>query len=334
LNKVAYIFFYLIAFGFVAKAQGPVMSQPYSVNQYLSPAAVGNGDYTQRVQGNLKSQSIGGASAYKTIIAGWDTRFKNSDEEQKNYFGVGVQVMSDQMMAGILQNNYITLNLAYHLYLDKNFNNELSMGLGGIYAQSSLDKTQLRFSDGYSLSGNYNPGYDDINNIKSNPANFSATTGILYTHHTNDAFFQLGATLSFLSPPSLTNYNYDTSTSRKASLFLNVEKSFSEDYTFLIHGSFENKNGLSQYVAGGAIGIPIFYKYEQARRLYIGCFDRVGDVISPTVSMMMEKYTLGFSYDIYNSGFSGANIKPSSFEISLSTSFGKKRNELFRSLFD
>jgi hypothetical protein len=312
------------------------MSQPFSVNQYLSPAAVGNGDYMQRVQGNLKTQSISGVNTYKTIVAGWDTRFKNSDEEQVNYFGVGVQVMSDQMMSGVLQNNYITLNLAYHLFVGKTMNDELSLGLGGTYAQSSLDKSQLRFGEGYSLSGNYNTGtYDYLNNIKSNPANFSATTGILYTHHNNDAFYQVGGTLSFLAAPSLTNNSYDTSTSRRAILFLNLEKAFPEsDYTYLIHASFENKNGLSQFVAGGALGIPIFYKYEQVRRLYIGCYDRLGDVISPTISMMMDKYNVGFSYDIYNSGFSGANIKPSSFEISLSTSFGKKRNEYFRSLFD
>ena len=336
MNKIANIFLYLLVIGLTAKAQGPVMSQPFSVNQYLSPAAVGNGDYFQRVQGNLKTQSILGVNTYKTIVAGWDTRFKNSAEEQINYFGVGVQILSDQMMSGVLQNNYVTLNLAYHLVVGNTMNDELSMGLGGTFAQSSLDKSQLRFGEGYSLSGNYNTGnFDYLNNIKSNPASFSATTGLLYTHHNTDEFYQVGGTLAFSATPSLSNSSYDTSTSRRAILFLNLEKAFAEsDFTYLIHASFENKNGLSQYVAGGAVGIPVFYKFEQVRRLYIGCYDRLGDVISPTISMMMDKYNVGFSYDIYNSGFSGANIKPSSFEISLSTSFGKKRNDFFRSLFD
>lgn len=333
MNKRAYILLMLIVFGFVAKAQGPVMSQPYSVNQFLNPASVGNSDYSQRIQGNLKSQTIGGSSAYKTIIAAWDRRFDSKQEDQKNYFGAGVQIVSDQMMAGVLQTNYLSLNFAYHLYLDNTLKNEISLGLGMGYAQSVLNRSLLRFEDGYLTDGSTT--YNGISNanFKANPASYSAQTGLIFTRHTEEAFMQLGATVSFIETPTLMNNALDSGSGMRSVLFLNLEHSFSEDYTYMLHAYYSNKYGFQRYVVGGAIGIPILYKYEQARRLYLGCFSRIGDAIAPTISMMMEKYTLGISYDFYSNQLSAANIKQNSFEISLSTSFGKRRNEYLRTLF-
>lgn len=100
--------------------QGIVLSQPYISAQFISPATVGSGIYEQRIQSNLKSQFLDGNNLYRTLISGWDSCFKNADPEQKNYFGVGAQIISDQAMAGLFNSNYITLDFAYHLFLDAN----------------------------------------------------------------------------------------------------------------------------------------------------------------------------------------------------------------------
>ena len=49
---------------------------------------------------------------------------------------------------------------------------------------------------------------------------------------------------------------------------------------------------------------------------------------------MMDSYIFGLSYDIYNNDLSGASLKQNGFELSLSKSFGKKRNEFLRTIFD
>jgi hypothetical protein len=49
---------------------------------------------------------------------------------------------------------------------------------------------------------------------------------------------------------------------------------------------------------------------------------------------MMDGYVFGISYDVYNTDITGARLKLNSFEISLSKSFGKKRNEWMRTIFD
>lgn len=329
------IFFFLfIALNSYAQ-QGIVLSQPYISSQLLSPATVGNGIYEQRIQSNLKSQFLDGNNLYRTLVSGWDSRFKNADPEQKNYFGVGAQVISDQVMAGLLNSNYITLGFAYHLFLDANLKNELSLGIGGTYGQTYLDKSQLFFGEGFNLDGTYvTSNYDYLNSIKSFPQDFYFNTGVLFTRHTENNFIQGGLTASFLSRPKVTVLAVDTASGMKSSAFFNFEKVLENGSTFMTHLSFSNKNGLNQAVVGGLYSFPFKDKMDKVNRIYIGCFNRLDDALIPTVSIMMEKYTFGLSYDIYNNDLSGAKLKQNGFEIALSVSLGKKRNEWMRTIFD
>ena len=315
--------------------QGIVLSQPYTSSQFLSPATVGNGNYEQRIQTNLKSQFLDGNNLYRTLVSGWDSRFKNADPEQKNYFGVGAQVISDQAMAGVINSNYITLDFAYHLFLDANLKNELSLGLGVTYGQTYLDKSKLRFGEGFNIDGTYtDANYDYLNSFKPFPQNFYYNTGLLFTRHTENNFIQGGLIVSFLSKPKTLILSVDTASGMKSSAFFNYEKVLENGSSFMTHLSFSNKNGLNQAVVGALYSFPFKDKTGKVNRIYIGCFDRLEDAIIPSVSIMMDKYTLGLSYDIYNNDLSGAKLKQNGFEIALSVSLGKKRNEWMRTIFD
>ena len=335
MNKKSFILLSFIVFAVNTYAQqGIVLSQPYISSQFLSPATVGNGIYEQRIQSNLKSQFLDGNNLYRTLVSGWDSRFKNTDPEQTNYFGVGAQVISDQAMGGIINSNYITLDFAYHLFLDANLKNELSLGLGGTYGQTYLDKSQLFFEEGF-IDGDYIPSnYDYLNSIKSFPQDFYYNTGLLFTRHTENIFLQAGFAASFLSRPKVTVLAVDTASGMKSSAFFNFEKELENGSSFMTHLSFSNKNGLNQAVVGGLYSFPFNDKMGKTNRIYIGCFSRLEEAIIPSVSIMMEKYTLGLSYDIYNNDLSGAKLKQNGFEIALSVSLGKKRNEWMRTIFD
>lgn len=336
MNKKSFILLLFIVFALNTYAQqGIVLSQPYMSSQFLSPASVGNGNYEQRIQSNLKSQFLDGNNLYRTLVSGWDSRFKNADPEQKNYFGVGAQVISDQVMAGLINSNYITLDFAYHLFLDANLQNELSLGLGVTYGQTYLDRSKLRFGEGFNIDGTYTDGnYDYLNSIKSFPQDFYYNTGMLFTRHTENIFLQGGLTASFLSRPKVTVLAVDTASGMKSSAFFNFEKILENGSTFMTHLSFSNKNGLNQAVVGGLYSFPFKDKMDKINRIYIGCFNRLDEAIIPSVSIMMDKYTFGLSYDIYNNDLSGAKLKQNGFEIALSVSLGKKRNEWMRTIFD
>ncbi len=139
---------------------------------------------------------------------------------------------------------------------------------------------------------------------------------------------------SFFAKPDVTNSPYNEAPGMRSTLFLNLEKYFNEDYTYLIHGAFSSRNKVNSYVAGASISLPIKYEFDHDRRLYIGCFYRLKDAIIPSVNIMMDNYIFGISYDIYNNDLTAAGIRSNSFELTLSKSFGKCKQELMRTLFD
>jgi hypothetical protein len=144
----------------------------------------------------------------------------------------------------------------------------------------------------------------------------------------------LSANGFFFAKPDITNSPYNEAPGMRSTLFLNLEKYFNENYTYLIHGAFNSRNKLNTYVAGASISLPIKYEFDHDRRLYLGCFYRVKDAIIPSVNLMMDNYIFGISYDIYTNGLAAAGIRSNSFELTLSKSFGKRKQELMRTLFD
>ena len=103
-----YILLLLLIVFFKTNAQEIVLSQPFAAAQFLTPASVGNGVYDQRIQSNFRSQSIGGLNLAKTIVVGWDRKYNRNTQEQSNYLGIGGQIISEQLMNGLLNTNFIT----------------------------------------------------------------------------------------------------------------------------------------------------------------------------------------------------------------------------------
>jgi type IX secretion system PorP/SprF family membrane protein len=320
-----------------SNAQDPVLSQPYTAAQFLSPASVGSGMYDHRIQANLRSQLMNGNSMYKTSVIGWDARIKNKTlDANNNFLALGIQLMSDQLGGGLLNTSYLTLNTAYHMSLDKENKSSLSVGMGGTLAQTYINRDKLRFGDQFDGFGNFNGAIvsSDYSNLKPSPLRFAGNVGALYTYYSEESFFQVSANAFYYGRPDNISTGINQADGVRTSFFTNIEKYLSEDYTFILHGSYSNRNQITQTYFGGAVGIPFLYRSENVNRLYAGCFVRLGDAIIPTISLMMDKYTFGISYDIYSNALTKANLRMNGFELSLSTSLGKKKTNLFRTLLN
>jgi type IX secretion system PorP/SprF family membrane protein len=314
------------------KSQDFVLSQPYTAAQYLSPASVGNGVYGQRIQSNFKNESIGGSNYARNLVVGWDRKYNRNASEQANYLGVGGQIISEQMEDGLINTNYITFNTAYHLFLDGDDFSNLSIGMGITYAQTTLDRTKLNFEN------SYNPAkgsFDPTNEIFLPSADrLTVNTGLLYTRHSNDTYLQLSANGFFFAKPEVIYSIYNEAPGMRAAVFMNLERYFNNDYTFLLHGAFSSRNKEESYFVGGSVSLPIKYEFDHDRRLYLGCFYRQNEAIVPTVNILMDNYIFGISYDINMNGLAAAGLRSNSFELTFSKSFGKRKQELMRTLFD
>lgn len=317
----------------VSKAQDFVLSQPFTAAQYLSPASVGNGVYGQRIQSNFRTQSIGGSNYARNIVVGWDRKYNRNVLEQSNYLGIGGQIISEQLLDGLINTNYITFNTAYHLFLDGDDYSNLALGLGITYSQTTLDRSKLRFGDMYDQVGNLT-GNPSSEIFLPNAGRLTVNTGLLYTKHSYESYFQLSANGFFFAKPDVTNSPYNEAPGMRTAVFMNLERYFNSDYTFLLHGAFSNRNKENSYFVGGSVSLPIKYEFDHDRRLYLGCFYRQNDAIVPTVNILMDNYIFGISYDIYTNGLAAAGIRSNSFELTFSKSFGKRKQELMRTLFD
>lgn len=317
-------------------AQDPFLSQAYGAAQFLSPASVGNGLYQSRAQSNYRSQTMSGNSLYRTIVAGWDGRYKNKNEDVQNYLGLGGQIISDQVMNGILQTNYATINAAYHMYFDEKMQKNFSLGLGASFIQSNLQLDKLKFYDQFSQGVFINNSQSiSLQNLNSSASKISVNTGLLYTKHNENSFVQLSANAFFMSKPELTINNNAAASGFKSLVFFNFEKEVNDNKkTVMAHASYSNRNNMNQLLVGAAFSLPFGSYYEYVNRIYVGLFYRVGDAVIPQFSLLMNQYRFGISYDVYSRGMTGAVINPNSFEISFSTSFGRKRSTNFRTIFD
>jgi type IX secretion system PorP/SprF family membrane protein len=333
LNKHFYILFYCLAIAFVSKGQGVVLSQPFVSSQFLNSASVGNGLYGSRLQSNLKSQMIDGQNLYKTIVVGFDTRFKAADNTTKNYLGFGTQLISDQVMNGVMQTNLLTMNLAYHIYLDDYLYKNIALGLGSGFTQTTLDRTKLRFADQYDYRAILTNSIS-MENILPYPTSFSANASALYTKHDQKSFFQTGASAFFLDKPNMTYSLVNTAPENKYRLFVSTELPVMGDYFIALHGNYLYQKSSNQLNVGAFVGVPAGYDEDDVKRIYFGCFYRANEAIVPSVSIISNKYIFGLSYDIYNNNKTSSTIKVSSFELSLSASMGRKKTNLFRTLFD
>ena len=172
-------------------SQEIILSQPFSASQYQNPSSAGGGAYDHRFQSNYKNQLVdGNADLFRTFLFSFDTRLKNDLEESYNYFGLGIQYIDDEVMQGVLKNNYLTLNGAYHIFLDRDLYSHLSLGIGVTYAFTNIDRSKLRFNDQYDYRGILS--YATLENLKSYPNNVTTNAGVMYTKHDESKFVQAG----------------------------------------------------------------------------------------------------------------------------------------------
>ena len=312
------------------------MSQAHGAAQFLSPATVGTGVFASRIQSNYRSQLFDGVSLIKTIVVGWDTKINNQNPEVKNYLGVGGVIISDQLMGGVFQTNYATLNAAYHMFFDKDVKRKLALGMGVTFAQSSLQLNRLKFYDQFN-QGSFTENSQSISlqNLKGSASSVSVSSGLLYTSHLQTSFMQMGASAFFVTKPEMSiSKDYGTSSFRSV-MFFNFEKeSDDNDKTFMLHASFNQRSKINQVLVGGAISFPFGNNYEYINRIYTGLFYRVGDAVIPQVTILLNKHRFGLSYDFFSKIATSAELNRTCFEFSFSTSFGKRKFEYLRTVFD
>ena len=313
------------------KAQTPLSSQNFAATNYFNPASVGFGVNNQ-FNSFYRTQFAGVGDAYKTIGVGADFKIFHYEKEAPNNFGMGINAVSEKVLNGVLQSNYITVSFANRIFLNKLQTSYLALGIGATLISRNIDREQLTFSDQFNSGRLFNS--TSVENIAAYPVRFTTNVGLMYGFSSEDMYLQLGASSYYINRTATNqSYNYINQSFQMVGL-INFEHRIWEDKSILVHADYQNRWEAEYYYTGLAMGFPIHDKNERKDRFYLGCFYRSKDAIIPYIGLMLQKYKIGISYDVYQNNMTTANLHPQTFEFSLSTYLSKWKSENLTSLFN
>jgi type IX secretion system PorP/SprF family membrane protein len=311
-------------------AQTPLSSQNMAITNYINPANVGMG-LNGQLNSFYRNQFAGVGDAFNTIGVGADFKIFHYNKEEINHFGMGVQAVSERVLNGALQSNYISVGFSDRVFLNKSQSSYLALGIGGTLISRNIDREQLTFSDQYNSGRLFNS--TSLENIATYPIRFSSNVGVMYGFSNPNMSLQFGGSTYFINRSSSFQIYNKVNQSFQMVGVLNFEHLIWEDHTILFHADFQDRLEATYYYAGMAMGFPIHDKQESLNRLYLGCFYRSKDAVIPYFGLMINKYKIGLSYDIYQNNLTSTNLHPQTMEISLSTYLTNFKTENLRSFF-
>jgi type IX secretion system PorP/SprF family membrane protein len=327
-----FILFFILTIAVKTSAQTPYSSQNFSATNFFNPASVGFG-VNQQFQTFYRNQFAGVGEPYKTIGIGIDfALFKTEENQGNNSFGMGIQGVSEQVLNGVLQTNSITVSIANRVFLNENKTKFLSVGLSSSFITRTIDASMLTFGDQYYSGRLFNAS--SLESINKYPTKYSTNAGLMYSSVSPNSFFQLGASTFYINRSSNTQAYEKVNQSFQTLGLLNFEHVFNENQTFLIHADYQNRLETEFFFAGAALGLPLYMENDQVNRMYIGCFYRSHDAVVPYFGLLYNKYKIGLTYDVYQNNMTSSNLRPQTFEFTLSTYLGRHLSENLKSLFN
>jgi type IX secretion system PorP/SprF family membrane protein len=327
------IFTFFIALFWMGEGIGqtPFMSQSFSATNFFNPAAVGFSENNQ-FQSFYRNQFSGVGDPFKTLGVGVDFALSRSEaNDWYSNFGVGLQGVSEQVLNGIMQTNAITVSVSNRVFLDKYRNSFLSMGISTTVLTRNVNRSALTFGDQYYSGRLFNSS--SMETVGDFPAKFSTNGGILYSYTSPEAILQAGASTYFINRTSITQPYDNVNQSFQFNTTFNYERMLNEDKTFFLHANYQKRLEASFLYAGGAIGLPIRSFYDN-NRIYVGCFYRSTDAVVPYIGLLFNKYKIGMTYDIYQNSMTLSNLRPQTFEFTLSTTLTSNIPKNLKSIFN
>ncbi len=279
---------------------------------------------------NFRSQWNSVAEPFQTVAASFDARFNENKRSKSGIIAGGINFYNDQAGDMRVTTNNVNLNLAYHLFLDKN--NMVGIGIYGGYGQRSLNSDGGKWASQYngsSYDGSINPGETFTN---ANFGYLDAGAGVLYTHDSGNGYMKqnigkkvnAGFAVYHMNRPnySFINVEYERLFMRM-SAFVNAEIGIANTRGTVMPGIYYHRQKNAQEIFFGAN-----YKYElhegsrhtgftRPMALYLGLYGRVKDAMVAKVMFEYDQFMAGFGYDLNISSLTDVSKGRGGFELFL-----------------
>lgn len=304
-------------------------SQSFNEIVFYNPAAVGTG-VKSKFQSFYRTQFERIGSPYRTVGIGLELNMFKA-KFNHDQIGMGIQAVSEQVLGGLLQTNYVTLNFSNKIFLNDDRSKFLSLGLGATMITRTVDAGKITFGDQYYSGRLYNAS--SLDRINNSPIKVSNNGGLVFTNKKEHSFLQLGASFYYINSSSNTQVVDHMDQTYQYVAMVQYEHQNNEANTLLLYADYQKRYEDVFLYSGIAVGFPIRQYTDVLNRFYVGCFYRHKDAIVPYIGLLNEYYKLGLTYDIYQKNMPLSSLKPQTLEFSFTTYLKRGQSSYFKSLF-
>jgi type IX secretion system PorP/SprF family membrane protein len=279
-------------------AQQLSLTSQYMMNHYiLNPAIAGTSNYIP-INLNIRNQwvNIKGAPVTQSLSA---HAYVGSN------LGIGGCFFND--VTGPTRRTGMSVSIAYHVRLNKDYTRKLSFGLGGVFFQHYINKDMLTTDQPEDMSI-----LNGFNNQFCPDANF----GIYFSQ--TDKFYVGASVMNLLEvKKDLFSLSHTINNPIKRTYYFNA------GYFFKLGGNFGfEPSALLQFQEQTPLQLDLNGRFAYKNMIWLGAYYRMKDAVVVMFALDFKHFCLGYSYDITQS-----EIKKYSFgshEINLTYRIFKK----------
>ena len=304
----------------VSPAQDPNFSQFFASPLNINPALTAHINADWRVISNFRDQWINPASPYVTGTISYDRKLFNRNMpnvEEDDILGVGVMMMYDRAMGGVVKSSYASANLSYRVKLiNGETNHSLGAGFGAIYGHRRIDYAGVDFEEqftGYGFNTNLPTGEAVLSTMKPY---ISISSGLLYSITSQNSSFDIGVSAFHINKPKQTFLKDDKQRlAMRKVIHANFETFLSDNLVLNINSVYQSQLSAFYYSFGGALGV--FLPGNPDMMLNGGFWYWSKNAVIPYIGIAYKDYQFGLSYDATISKLNRAASRPNTWELSL-----------------
>lgn len=302
-------------------------SQFYTSPLLLNPAAAGASNSDFRFAANYRNQWRSVMTPFKTLALAFDSKFYTNKRKVGSYFGYGFTLFNDKTGLSKLTTNQLSIDLSYHLYLNRY--SSLSAGVKTGFIQKSINTSNLKWDaqfDGRTYDASAPTGE---NGVYQSFMKFDLSAGLMYqyTDKDNTKHFELGASVFHLTKPNISFYSANQTLGYKYLAHALYQFPINENTYLIPTALFALQGKQSEITAGGNIKyllgshtkdkVLLSTVSQISSAIMFGAFYRGKDAVIFTTALEYNRsMTFGFSYDVNVSKFRNASNWRGAYEFS------------------
>jgi type IX secretion system PorP/SprF family membrane protein len=325
--KKVCLFIISCAIGFLAEAQSYHQSQFYSTPLLVNPAFTGNTGGPYRFTANYRSQWRNEGTPYTTFTASGDAHILKNALSENSVLGVGLTFLNDKVLDGVVQTNSFALSTGYHIGLDPDNVQRVSVGFQGTYNEKRVDFSRLQFENQFG-NGGYDPSLpigEELGDGKKHY--FDLNAGAMYSFALDDKSVFAGVSMYNILKKEETYLTEQFKAPTLLSVMAGGDIDVGFNNSFYFSGNYRKQGKDNELTLGAAWGMFIDQTGYTSFRL--GMWHRVKDAIIPYVGVTYKGLQVGGSLDYTISGAKTQSQIRNTFEISVVYT-GEDKAELMR----